>query len=496
LDVDRPLLGLVAHQTEMKAFLNSLHARAQRNVLVALCAFAIAAGAQQYDIVISGGRVIDPETNLDAPRDVGIVGGKIAAVSVNRLSGRSVVDAHGLVVTAGFIDIHQHGQTPENYALKARDGVTTALEMEVGVSPVAGWYEQRQGRALINFGASVGHIPVRMSVMHDSGTFLPRDKAVDAVASPEQLDQIVSLLRYGLNEGALGIGLGIAYVPGAAREEILRVFQLAAERGVAVYVHLRSAGPADPGGIDALQEVMADAASTGASLHVVHITSTELRETPLALAMIHGARARGLDYTTEAYPYTAGMTDLASAIFAPGWQQRMGGITYQDLEWAATGERLNAESFERYRKQGGMVAIHGIPEEIVKIAMADPEVIIASDGILDKGKGHPRAAGSYARVLGKYVREQHVLSLDAALRKMSLSPAKRLGLSAKGRIQPGADADITLFDPERVTDRATFENPAQPSEGIPYVMVNGVWVVKDSQLQPNTFPGQGVRHSH
>jgi N-acyl-D-aspartate/D-glutamate deacylase len=480
----------------LRAFLNSLHGRAQRNVLAGLCAFAMAAGAQQYDIVISGGRVIDPETNLDAARDVGIVGGKIAAVSANRLSGRSVVDAHGLVVAPGFIDIHQHGQTPENYALKARDGVTTALEMEVGVSPVAAWYEQRQGRALINFGASAGHIPVRMSVMHDSGTFLPRDKAVDAQASPEQLDQIVSLLRDGLNEGALGIGLAIAYVPGASRDEILRVFQLAGERGVAVYVHLRSAGPADPGGIDALQEAMADAAATGTSLHVVHITSTELRETPLALTMIHGARARGLDFTTEAYPYTAGMTDLASAIFAAGWQQRMGGISYHDLEWAATGERLTAESFERYRKQGGMVAIHGIPEEVVKIAMADPEVIIASDGILDKGKGHPRAAGSYARVLGRYVREQQVLSLVAALQKMTLLPAKRLGLSAKGRIQPGADADITLFDPDRVMDRATFESPGQPSEGIPYVMVNGVWVVKDSQLQPNTFPGQGVRHSH
>jgi len=484
----------------MKRFLNSLHGRAQRNVLAGLCAFAMTAGAQQYDIVISGGRVIDPETHLDAARDVGIVGGKIAAVSLSRLSGKSVVDAHGLVVTAGFIDMHQHGQTPENYALKARDGVTTALEMEVGASPIAGWYEQRQGKAVINFGASAGHIPVRMSIMHDSGTFLPRDKAVDTAASPEQLNQIVSLLREGLNEGALGIGLAIAYVTSASRDEILRVFQLAAERGVAVYVHLRSAGPADHadqgGGIDALQEVMADAAATGASLHVVHITSTELGETPLALAMIEGARARGLDFTTEAYPYTAGMTDLASAIFAMGWQQRMGGITYQDLEWAATGERLTAESFERYRKQGGMVAIHGIPEEVVRTAMADPEVMIASDGILDKGKGHPRAAGSYARVLGRYVREQHILSLDAALRKMSLSPAKRLGLSAKGRLQPGADADITVFDPERVMDRATFESPGQPSEGIPYVMVNGVWVVKDSQLQPDTFPGRGVRHSH
>jgi N-acyl-D-aspartate/D-glutamate deacylase len=150
-----------------------------------------------------------------------------------------VVNAHGLVVTAGFIDLHQHGQTPENYAFKARDGVTTALEMEVGVSPVNGWYAQRKDKSLINFGATVGHIPVRMTIMHDTGTFLPRDHAVDAVATPEQMNAILSLLRQGLDQGSLGVGLGIAYVPGASREEIFRVFQLAASRRVPVYVHLR-----------------------------------------------------------------------------------------------------------------------------------------------------------------------------------------------------------------------------------------------------------------
>ena len=162
-----------------------------------------------------------------------------------------------------------------------------------------------------------------------------------------------------------------------------------------------------------------------------------------AYEMIAGARQRGLDVTTEAYPYTAGMTDLSSAIFDEGWQGRQGGIAYGDLQWAATGERLTPESFARYRKQGGMVAIHSIPEEIVRLAVADPTVMIASDGILDNGKGHPRAAGTYARVLGRYVREEHALSLNDAIRKMSLMPAQRLGLSNKGRIRVGADADIT-----------------------------------------------------
>jgi dihydroorotase len=210
--------------------------------------------------------------------------------------------------------------------------------------------------------------------------------------------------------------------------------------------------------------------------------------------MIHSAAKHNLDVTTEAYPYTAGMTDISSAIFSEGWQQRNGGITYSDLQWAQTGERLTQESFARFRTQGGMVAIHSIPEEIVKTAIADPEVMIASDGILDHGKGHPRAAGTYARVLGRYVRDEKVLSLTDALAKMSLMPANLLRLSNKGRLQTGADADITIFDPARVIDRATFENPAQYSEGIPYVLVNGVLVVKNGQLQPDVSPGKAVRY--
>ena len=457
------------------------------------CVLTVPVLSQSFDIVISHGRVIDPETNLDALRNVGIRGGKIAAISESPLTGDVIVDAEGLVVAPGFIDIHQHGQTEQNYEVKARDGVTTALEMEVGIESVLPWYARRQGKSSINFGASVGHIPVRIAVLKDTGTFLPRDSAIDTTATPTQLGEILSLLRKGLDEGALGIGMGIAYTPGASREEIFRIFQLAASRQVAVYVHLRSAGPVDPGGIAALDEVMADAAAAGSALHVAHITSTELRETGLALELLRAARSHALNFTTEAYPYTAGMTDIGSAIFSPGWEARNGGINYRDLQWAATGERLTDESFRRYRKQGGMVAIHSIPEPVGREALADPDVLVASDGILDNGKGHPRAAGTYARVLGKYVREEHVLSLKDALRKMTLLPAQRVGLSSKGRLQLGADADIAVFDPQRVTDRATFENPAQYSDGIPYVMVCGVWVVKNGQLQSGVYPGQGVR---
>jgi len=453
---------------------------------------AAAALAQDYDVVLANGRVMDPASGLDAVRQVGIRGAKIGAISETPLRGRTVVDVTGLVVAPGFIDLHSHGQTPENYGFKARDGVTTALEMEVGVAPVPEWYRAREGKALVNFGATSGHIPARMAVMHDSGKLLPRDNAKRA-ANLEEQRRIYGLVRAGLDEGALGIGMGIAYVPQATRAEILELFGLAAGRKTVVYVHMRNSGPVEPGVLDALQEVIADAAATGASLHVVHITSMGLRETGLCLEMIEGARRRGLDVTTEMYPYTAGMTDISSAVFDEGWQGRQGGIGFGDLQWALTGERLTAESFARYRAQGGMVAIHSIPEEVVRLAIANPLVMIASDGILENGKGHPRAAGTYARVLGRFVREQHVLTLMEALRRMTVMPADRLAIPAKGRIAVGADADITVFDAARVIDRATFENPARYSEGIAYVLVNGSFAVRNGELVEGAAPGLPVR---
>src|SRR5579862_5878316 len=266
---------------------------------------SVAAQARQYDLVLARGRVMDPASNLDAVRYVGIQAGKIAGTSEAPLQGSNVLDVSGLVVAPGFIDLHSHGQTPENYRFKARDGVTTALEMEVGVSPVPEWYRAREQKSLINFGATSGHIPARMAVMHDTGTLLPRDAAKRA-ATPEERDHVFNLVRAGLDAGALGIGLGIAYVPLATRAEILDLFTLAAARKTALYVHMRNGGPVEPGVVDALQEVIADAAITGASLHVVHITSMGLRETPLCLRMIRDAKSRGLDVTTEMYPYTAG----------------------------------------------------------------------------------------------------------------------------------------------------------------------------------------------
>jgi N-acyl-D-aspartate/D-glutamate deacylase len=456
---------------------------------------------ESYDVVIANGRVMDPESGLDAVRNVGIVAGKIRAISVAPLRGKSTIDAKGLVVAPGFIDLHEHGQTPEAYRYQAHDGVTTSLELEVGTNDVDKWYADRQGKALINFGVSIGHIPVRMKVMGDPGKFLPTGNAAHLEATPEQLAEIERSMEHGLQRGALAMGMGITYTPGASRWEIVEMFRLAAQYGAAVHVHLRYSGLREPAtGMAGIEEVIAAAAETGAALHVVHISSMGLKYTPQLIEMVAGAQKRGLDVTTECYPYTAASTDLESALFDEGWQDRMG-ISYHDLQWAATGERLTAETFARYRQQGGEVVIFVIPDDAARAAMASPIVMVASDGVQlpDSGpKIHPRGQGTFSRALGYYVREEKILDLMTGLRKMTLMPAQRLEKHApifhdKGRIRVGADADITVFDPDKVIDKATYEEPLQYSQGIQFVLVNGTPVVEDGKLVEGVLPGRAAR---
>ena len=455
--------------------------------------------AETYDLVIANGRVMDPESGLDGVRNVGIRDGEIAAIASSPLEGKQTIDAKGLVVAPGFIDLHEHGQEPKNYQFQAHDGVSTSLELEAGTADVDQWYAQREGKSLINFGVSAGHIPVRMKVMKDGGAFLPVGDAAHRQATPAELQQINDDIEKGLRRGAPAVGMGINYTAAATHDEIVDVFRLAAKYGASVHVHLRHAGLQEPTtGLAGIEEVIAAAAATGAPLHVVHITSMGLKNTPRLIAMVKGARERGLDVTMECYPYTAGSTQLESAIFDPGWQDRQG-ITFKDIQWTETGERLTAESFEKYRKEGGAVVIFSIPEEAARMAVADPMIMIASDGMpLSGAKIHPRGQATFSRVLGHYVREEKALDLMTALKKMTLMPAQRLEKRApmfkdKGRIRVGADADITVFDANRVIDKATYEEPLRYSEGIQFVLVNGVAVVKDGQLVDGVFPGRAAR---
>jgi N-acyl-D-aspartate/D-glutamate deacylase len=451
-----------------------------RLFLFALSASLLA--AQDFDVALNNGRVIDPESGLDAVRSIGIKGGKITRIANRPLRGKTSIDAMGLVISPGFIDLHSHGQTPENYKYKARDGVTTALEMEIGVFPVAEWYRERQGKALVNYGGTVSHPIARMKVLGDTGSWLPRDRAIATIATPEQHRATLENLRAGMREGGLGVGFGIGYVPGCNQQEIMEAFAVAAEFKRPGFVHTRD-GRARM--VESLQEVIANSAVTGAPLHVVHIQASSGKYVDTAIKMVEGARARGIDVTMEAYPYTAGQTQIESSIFDPGWQERLG-ADFGDLVWVKTGERLTKETFEKYRKIGGSIVTFTNKEEYVDKAIAHPHVMIASDGMIYDGQGHPRGAGTYARILAVYVRERKVLTLRDAIAKMSLLPAKRLeaytpSMRNKGRIRAGADADLVLFDPDKVQDKATYTRPNLYSEGIPHVLVGGEFVVRDSK---------------
>jgi N-acyl-D-aspartate/D-glutamate deacylase len=455
--------------------------------------------AQQYDLVLEGGRVIDPETGLDAVRNVGIRDGQIDRISAHPLSGRRVIHAEGLVVAPGFIDLHQHGQDLTSQRVKAFDGVTTALEMEIGAPDITQFLKSKEGHSLIHYGTTASHVAARALVFGaplPEGTILPKSgTATDQAATPEQIQRIQQRLRDELDAGGLGVGMGIQYTPGSTRLEVIDMFRVAAERRLPVYTHMRSAGRIEPGSaIESVEEVIGAAAVTGASLHIVHINSTCLRDSLECISLIEGARTRGLDVTTEAYPYIAGMTAINSAVFNPGWREKLG-IDYDNLVLPDTGEHLTKERFDELHASSKQqwVLIFANTQEVIDAVIPNPLVMIASDGL----ESHPRNAGTYSRVLSQYVREKKTLTLIEALRKMTLMPAQMLACSTpagrrKGRLQEGADADIVVFDPQTIADRSTFEKPMEPSVGVHYLLVGGTPLIDDEKLVPDTYPGRAI----
>lgn len=457
---------------------------------------ANAATEAEFDLVFKTARVLDPETQLDAVRNVGIREGVIRAVSAEDLRGREIVNASGLVLSPGFIDLHQHGHNIQDYWLKAKDGVTTICEFEIGTSDIDAWYAAREGKTPLNFGVSIGHIPVRMAVLGETPAFLPAAGAGSAERTLDapQLAELKKRIKDGLRRGAPAVGMGLQYTPGANSWETVEVFRTAADFKAACHVHMRFKGEHGPQNVfSAVMELVAASSLTGAPAHVCHVQSTANRHTPRVLELISDARRKGLDISVECYPYTAGLTDIKSSIFNPGWQETAE-ISYSDLQWVATGERLTQETFERYRRSGGMVIVHSNTEETVRSALSHPLTMIASDGI----PGHPRNAGTCARVLGRYVREMQCLTMLQAVEKLSLLPARRLEsrvpeLKRKGRIQPGADADLVLFDPQRALDQATYDEPNIPSAGIVHVLVNGGFVVRDGVAMMGSVGGRPVR---
>ena len=457
---------------------------------VAVPAQLSAGGSQAsaiHDIVYAGARAIDPETGLDAVRNIAVDGDRIVAVSAAPLKGRRTIDARGLVAAPGFIDIHSHATTRE-----------------------AAGYQAKQGRELLNYGTSVGHTAVRYFIQKGEGAAGlaalrdPMEKfgarEADEPLADAASSRLSALLEQGLGEGAIGIGSGTQYAPGISRREMLGVTAAAARSATCLFTHIRHGSLVEPdSAFEAVQESVANAAATGACVHVAHINSMAMRDAPFMAALIADARRRGIDITTETYPWGGSVDAVRSHFFDPGWERRWG-VTVGDLQSRSTGKRLTQAAFDALRAGTGDdgVIMHMNSEPTIVALLRDPSVMVASDGgRIEGANGHPRSAGTFARLLGHYVRETKTIDLSEALRKITLLPAQRLeafvpAMTRKGRLQPGMDADIVLFDPRTVGTRATYGDAARYSDGFHYVMVNGVFVVDRGKLVDGVSPGRPV----
>lgn len=455
-----------------------------------------------YDVVVLNGRVIDPESGFDRVAHVGIDGDTIRTIATSTdtpLEGRQVIDARNLVVAPGFIDILSYEPNDYGVWFKVADGVTTNLGMHGINSTADDFHAAYTGRVPVHFGGAFDDPYMR-------GTFAQLGDGTTAL--PYQLDQLADLARGGFESGWLGLDLEPEYTPGVGAEEISRLTQVAAEFGRPAFFHARYSEPDK--NLLGIDEVIQVARDTGIGVHVDHITSTGGTFTMEAtLARIEEARGEGLDVTACLYPYDFWATYIQSARLGPDPTTGESvinryGIHWSDLVVAGTGEVLTEERYNQLRSSGSsadnllVAALGTIPEEEIEMALKTDWVMIGSDAIPEaSGNNHPRASGCFARVLGRYARHRGVLPLTAALAKMTILPAKRLEASAavmkrKGRLQRGAHADITVFDPETILDTSTLDEPAVESDGISYVLVMGQVVLDPSGAKRDVLPGQPI----
>ncbi len=445
-----------------------------------------------YDVVISNGRVINPETKLDQEGlNVAIQDGQIVLVTDQKLKGKRVIDATGLVVAPGFIDNLSYDPNPVGVWNKIADGVTSNIAMHGGTASPEKWYPYyERNKPPVHFGASFFYTQARNQFK------LSRYDT----AKPEQTQTLVDQAEKALNNGVLGISFSLEYVPGVNDKEILPLMNLAHEYNVPVYFHARYSDMEEPGtNIDAMNELIGYARASGAAVHIDHINSTGgTFSMTQSLKMVSDAIAEGLDITSCIYPYDYWGTYLNSARFDEGWQERFR-ITYKDLQIAGTKERLTAETFRKYQQQGKLAVAYAIPKQDVIDSLKAPYVMIGSDAILEPGfNNHPRASGTFARTIGLYVREQGVISLSDAIAKMSLMPAQRLekqapALQKKGRIAKGMDADIVVFDYNKISDKSTVDKPEIVSEGIEYVLVDGQVALDEKGIHKDIRVGKPIK---
>lgn len=465
--------------------------------------------AQSYalDLAILGGRVIDPETQTDRVLNVGIDDGRIVALTTDTLAAEHVINAEGRVVAPGFIDIHSHTPTPFGMQLNIVDGITTALDTEAGAYPVFEYGDAIKDNALVNFGASVGHYAARIQVIE--GKYQPyffhqgklagmSSPAFEQPATDDQIEEIRQHLHQGIEQGGLGIGLLLDYMRDAVSDKELRmIFEVAADHDVPVFTHVRRNLPGDPSG---LNEVLALAKSTGAAVFICHITHNAMGSVGDWLTTIDQARADGVRVTTETLSYLAGGTSISADVFRKRDWQAIFDITYEDVQWVATGEWLTKESWNHYARHEptGAVNHHYVKEPWLHTALRWPDMMISTDALpafTPEQFSNPNIAGTFSLVLGRYVREQGILTLSDALSRMSLKQAQWLepfapAFRRKGRIQLGMDADIVIFDADTVAARADYGKPYEAPSGIHWVIVNGQVAVIDGTIQSSVAAGQ------
>lgn len=487
-----------------------------------------AAFAQQYDLVILNGRVMDPETNYDAVANVGIKAGKIAAITKNRITGKQSINAKGLVVAPGFIDTHFHWTRPIGYKLALRDGVTTAMDLEAGVygSRVDDWYKMHAGKSQVNYGTSSGHEFARTKVMQN----LPDADLLDApwsvvksrasgtawfekVASLDEGNRMLSIIDEGLRQGAVGVASTVGYIPGATAREMFEVQRVGANYGRPTAVHLRYTPGTVTTEANGAQEILTNAVALGAPAVINHYNNPGWE---LVQELLVRLRSRGHNVWGEIYPYAAGQTTINAAFVKPeNWVEKLGNKYEETMQDPLTGEFYTLEKYKKVLAEAPatQIVLYKMPPDSIPDWCRLPGVTYASDAMMVPGgwddeprwdtaydnipNTHPRLSGTRGTCL-RLARE-HNIPLMQVLAASSYNAAKYLGdtgleaMKVRGRLQKGMVADITILDPKTVKDNATYAKGTLPTTGIPYVIVNGVVVVKDSEVLKDVNPGQPIR---
>jgi N-acyl-D-aspartate/D-glutamate deacylase len=487
-------------------------------------------------LVIVGGRVVDPASGLDLVCDVALQDGRVAAVGTGLGGAERVIDAAGLVVAPGFIDLHAHGQSIPADRMQAFDGVTTTLDLEAGVMPVASWYRRQaaQGRVL-NYGASTNWAFARIGAMTGSneessleafGRAMRDRRWVDNVATETEVTGILDSLKRGLDEGGIGIGILNAYAPGAGVQELTAVCELAAARGVPTFTHIAYMSRIDPeSAAEAYIRLIGYAGATGAHMHICHFNSSSKTDIERCARLVAKALEQGLPITVEAYPYGTGSTVLAAAFFnEPDFEAR-NGTGYDAVQRVTDGRRFRDREellAAQAEEPSTLVLWHILDTEnnahhrdLLDLSVLFPGGAIASDAmpwslpdgstytgdawpLPDDATSHPRSAGCFTRFIRHWVRERQAVSLMEGVRKCALIPAQILeastpAMSAKGRLTVGADADVVVFDFDRLTDRAEFSAMNRPAEGVRHLLVGGQPLITDGIMDVAARPGRPVR---